>query len=101
LVADLRLGLHGFGGTFFILLFDPLLLSGSVLDVVRPCVLDVGWSVSTACLPGDGAVVAFGDYMSPSSSSTFMVSMSELIVVVSTDTADLVCFPLLFFAFAI
>jgi hypothetical protein len=30
-----------------------------------------------------------------------MVSTSELTVVVSADTADLVCFPLLFFASAI
>jgi hypothetical protein len=92
--------LHGLGGAFFILLLDPTSPVGSVLDVDRPCVLDVGWGISAICLPGDGAIVAFGDCTPPSSSSTSMVSTSELTVVVSADTADLVRFPLLFFASA-
>jgi hypothetical protein len=45
-------------------------------------------------------VVAFGDCTSPSSSSTSTASMSELIMVVSADTADQVRFPLLFIATA-
>jgi hypothetical protein len=88
------------GGAFFILLFYPTPPAGSVLDVVCPCVFDVERGVSTACFPGDGVVVAFGDCMSPSSSSTSMVLTSELIVVVSADTADLVRFPFLFFTSA-
>jgi hypothetical protein len=52
-----------------------------------------GRGVSAASLPGDGAVVAFGNYTSPSSSSTSMASMSELIVVVSANIANLVHFP--------
>jgi hypothetical protein len=56
LVADLRLGLQGLGRAFFILLFDPMLSAGSVLDVDCPCAPDTGWGVSAACLPGDGAV---------------------------------------------
>jgi hypothetical protein len=98
LVADLRFGLQGLGGAFFNLLFDAALSSG-VLDVESPCAPGAGRGVSAACLPGDGAVVAFGDCMSHSSSSTSMFSTSELFMVVSTDTEDLVCFPLLFFAF--
>jgi hypothetical protein len=102
LVADLRPGLLGLGGAFFILLFNPVLPAGSVLDVARPCTLGAGWAISTAYPPGNGAVVAFGDCTSPSLSSTSMVWMSELIVVVVfADTADLFYFPLLFFAFAI
>jgi hypothetical protein len=68
LVADLRFGLQGLGGAFFNLLFDPTSSVGLVLDVDRPCAPGVGRGVSVACLPGDGAVVAFGDYTSPSSS---------------------------------
>jgi hypothetical protein len=98
LVADLRPGLQGLGGAFFILLCDPRSPAGSVLDIDRPCVFDVWWGVSTAYFPGDRAVVAFGDCASPSSSSMSMVSTSKLIVVVSANTADLVRFPLLFFA---
>jgi hypothetical protein len=71
-----------------------------VLDVESPCALGAERGVSAVCLSGDGAVVAFGDYTSPSSSSTSMVSTSELFMVVSADTADLVRFPLLFFASA-
>jgi hypothetical protein len=71
-----------------------------VLDVDRPYVFYVWRRVSTAYFPGDEAVVAFGDCTSPSPSSTSIVSMSELIVVVSADTADLVRFPFLFLAFA-
>jgi hypothetical protein len=98
LVADLRSGLHGLGGAFFILLFDPTSPVESVLDVARPCALGTGWGISAACPSGDGAVVAFGDCMSPSLSSTSMVSTLELtVVVVSADTADLVRFSLLFF----
>jgi hypothetical protein len=85
---------------FFILLFDPTSSAGSVLDVDRSCALRIGRGVSAACFPDDGAVVAFGDYTSPSSSSTSMVSMSELIVAVYAGTADLVRFPLLFLASA-
>jgi hypothetical protein len=98
LVTDLRPGLHGLGGAFFILLFDPTSRAGSVLDVARPCVLGVGWGVTTTYPPGDGAVVAFGDCTSPSTSSMSTVSTSELAVVVSVDTANLVRLPLLFFA---
>jgi hypothetical protein len=98
LVADLRPGLHGLGEAFFILLFDPTSPTGSALNVARPYALGAGWGVSAACPAGDGAVVAFGDCMSPSSYSTSMVLTSELTVVVSADTADLVHFPLLFFA---
>jgi hypothetical protein len=101
LVADLSPGLQGLGGAFFILLFDPTPPAGSVLDVERPCAPDVGRGVSAACLPSDEAVVAFGDCTSPSSPSTSMVSTLELVVVVSTDTADLVRFPLLFFTYVI
>jgi hypothetical protein len=100
LVTDLRFGLQGLGGAFFNLLFDPASFAGPVLDVDRPCTPGVERGVSAACRPGDGAVVAFGDCKSPSSSSTTMVSTSELVMVVSTDTADLVRFPLLFFASA-
>jgi hypothetical protein len=99
LVADLRPGLQGLSGAFFILLFDPMSVTGSVLDVERPCAPDVGRGVSVARFPSDGAVVAFGDCMSPSS-STSMVSTSKLLVVVSADTTDIVRFPLLFFASA-
>jgi hypothetical protein len=91
LVADLRFGLQGLGGAFFNLLFDPASSTGSVLDVDRPCAPGAGRGVSVAYLLGDRAVVAFGD-------CTSMVSTSELLVVVSADTADLVCVPLLFFA---
>jgi hypothetical protein len=66
LVAALRPGLHDLGGAFFILLFDPASPARSVLDVARPCTLGVGWGVSATCPSGDGAVVAFGDCMSPS-----------------------------------
>jgi hypothetical protein len=97
LVADLRPGLQGLGGAFFNLLFDPASSAGPVLDVDSRCAPRVGRGVSAACLPGDGAVVAFGDCTSPSSS---MVSTSKLFVVVSADTVDLVRFPLLFFAYA-
>jgi hypothetical protein len=69
-----------------------------VLDVVRPRAIGFGRGVSAACFPGDGAIVAFGDCTSPSSSSMSMVLMSELMLAVSADTADLVRFPLLFFA---
>jgi hypothetical protein len=100
LVTDLRFGLHGLGGAFFNLLFDLALSAGSMLDVDNPCTPGVGQGVSAACFLGDGAVVAFGDCTSPSSSSTSMVSTLELLVVVSADTADLVRFPLLFFASA-
>jgi hypothetical protein len=100
LVANLRLGLEGLGGAFFILLFDPTSSTVSVLDVDHPCVPGAGRGVSAACLPGDGAVVALSDSTSPSSSSTSMALTSELIMVVSADTADLVHFPLLFFASA-
>jgi hypothetical protein len=89
------------GGAFFILLFDPTSPTGSVLDVAQPCALGIGWGISDAYTPGAGAVVAFGDCTSPSSSSMSMVSMSELAVMVSADTADLVRFPLLFFTSAI
>jgi hypothetical protein len=71
-----------------------------MLNVGRPCVFDAWRGDSTACFPGDGAVVAFGDSTSPSPSSTLMVSTSELIVVVSADTADLVRFPFPFLASA-
>jgi hypothetical protein len=100
LVADLRFDLQGLGGAFFHLLFDPASSAGSVLDVDRPCAPGAGRGISAACLPGDEAIVAFGDCTSPSSSSTSMVLTSELFVVVSTYTVDLVCFPLLFFASA-
>jgi hypothetical protein len=83
------------GEAFFNLLFDPASSAGPVLDVESPCAPGVGRGVSAACLHGDGAVVAFGDYTSPSSSSTSMISTSELFMVVSADTADLVRFPLL------
>jgi hypothetical protein len=87
------------GGAFFILLFDPTSPIWSALYIARPCALGVGWGISAAYPPSDGAVVAFGDCTSPSLSSTSMVSTSKLIVVVvSADTADLVRFPLLFFA---
>jgi hypothetical protein len=61
LVADLRPGFQGFGRAFFILLFEPRSSVGSVLDVDRSCVFDVWRGISTAYLPGDRAVVAFGD----------------------------------------
>jgi hypothetical protein len=94
------MGLQGLGGAFFSLLFDPSLSAGPVLDVDSPCAPGAGRGVFAARLPDDGAVVALGDCTSPSSSSTSMVSMSELFEVVSVDTADLVRFPLLFFASA-
>jgi hypothetical protein len=72
LVADLRPGLHGLGGAFFNLLFDPTSSVGPVLDVDRPCASGVRRGVSTARPAGDGAVVAFGDCTSPSSSLTSM-----------------------------
>jgi hypothetical protein len=100
LVVDLRLGLQGLGVAFFILLFDPTSPAGLVLYVDCPCVLNVERGVSTACFPDDGAAIAFGDCTSPSSLSTSMISASELIVVVSANTAELVHFPLLFFASA-
>jgi hypothetical protein len=49
LVADLRPCLHGLGGAFFILLFDPTSPTGSVLDLDLSCALDVRRGVSTAC----------------------------------------------------
>jgi hypothetical protein len=101
LVADLRPGLQGLGGAFFTLLFDPTSPARSVLNLDQPCVVYVRRGISAACFPCDVAVVAFGNFASPTSSSTSMVSTSELTVVVSADTADLVRFPLLFFAFAI
>jgi hypothetical protein len=85
--------MQGLGGAFFILLFDPMSSARSVLNVVRLCALSVGRGVSAACFPSDGAVVAFGDCTSPSSSSTSIVSTSEVMVAVSADTADLVRFP--------
>jgi hypothetical protein len=88
LVADLRPGLHGLGGAFFILLFDPTSPARSVLDVAHPCALGAGWGISAASPPGDGAAVAFSDCTSPSSSATLIASTSKLIVVVSADTAD-------------
>jgi hypothetical protein len=100
LVADPRFDLQGLGAAFFNLLFNPTSSAGSVLDVGYPCALGTGRGIFGACLPGDGAIVAFIDCTSPSSSSTLMVSTSELILVVSADTADLVRFPLLFFASA-
>jgi hypothetical protein len=100
LVTDLRPGLQGLGGAFFILLFDPASPAGLVLNVDRPCVLEVGRGVSAACFLGDRAVVSFGDCTSPPSSSTSMVSTSEQTVVVSTDTVNLVRFPLRFFTSA-
>jgi hypothetical protein len=81
-----------------------------MLDPRHACVFDAWWGVSTASFPGDaalrgvladGAVVAFGDSTSPSSSSTSLVSTSELIVVMSADTADLVRFLFFFFASAV
>jgi hypothetical protein len=80
-----------------------------MLDLGRSCVFDAWQGVSTACFPGDaalrgvpadGAVVAFGDLLSPSPSSMSMVSMSELIVVVSADTVDLVRFLFFFYTSA-
>jgi hypothetical protein len=87
------------GGAFFYLFFDPTSSASPVLDVESPCTPGVGRGVSTARLPNDGAVIAFSDCTPPSSSSTLMVSTSELLVLVSTDIVDLVCLPLLFFAF--
>jgi hypothetical protein len=55
------------GRAFFILLFDPTSLIGSVLDVDRPCVFDVERGISTVYFPGDEADVAFGNCTSPSS----------------------------------
>jgi hypothetical protein len=66
-VTDLRPGLQGLGRAFFILLFDPTSLIGSVLDVDRPCVFDVERGISTVYFPGDEADVAFGNCTSPSS----------------------------------
>jgi hypothetical protein len=75
--------------------------TGLVLDAWRSCVFDAWQGVSTACfpsdsvlrgVPADGAVVAFGDSMSPSPSSTSMVSTLELIMVVSAVTTDLARF---------
>jgi hypothetical protein len=60
-----------------------------VLDVESLCTPGAGRGVSASCLPSAGAVVAFGDCTSPSSSSTSMVPTSELFVVVSTNIADL------------
>jgi hypothetical protein len=47
LVADIRPGLHGLGGAFFILLFDPTSPDGSVLDVAPP----VPWAPGGAFPP--------------------------------------------------
>jgi hypothetical protein len=95
LAVGLRFGLQGLGGAFFCLVFDPTSSVGPVLDVESPYALGAGRGVSAACLSGDKTIVAFDDCMSPSSSST-----SELFVVVTADTADLVCLLLLFFTSA-
>jgi hypothetical protein len=105
LVIDLRSGLQCFGGAFFTLFCDPRSPIGSMLDLGHSCVFDAWRGISTAYFPGDtalrgvpadAAVVAFGDSMSPSPSSTSMDPMSELIMVMSADTANLVRF--LFFS---
>jgi hypothetical protein len=107
LVADLRPGLQGFGGAFLTLLCDPRSPSVSALDLGRSSVADIRRGVSTACssvdaaprgVLTDGANVAHGESASPSSSSTSMVSMSELTVAVSTDTVGLVRFCFFFLA---
>jgi hypothetical protein len=79
----------------------------SAPDLGRSCVDEVWRGVSTAYfsgnaalrgIPAEGAAVALGDSMPPTSLSTLTVSTSELTVVVSTDTIDLVRFLLFFLA---
>jgi hypothetical protein len=107
LVDDLSPGLQGFRGAFLALFCDPRSPTVSALDLGRSSIVDVQRGVSIdrssvdAALrgvPADGAVTALGDLSPSSSSSTLMVSTSELTMVVSTDTIGPVLFRFFFLA---
>jgi hypothetical protein len=71
LVADLRPGLQGLGGAFFILLCDPGSPTRSVLDARHPCVFDAWQGIDEAhlCIAGrqltNSPSAAFGPLAGP------------------------------------